>query len=97
MKTLREALTTRVPGLKVIIARNEGMLERQRREKPRARKAIAAGEEDLQPRFGIDPDVCTGDHSRMRLDGCPSLTLPDNPDPLRHDPLAHVADTCVRY
>src|SRR3989454_745816 len=44
-RTLREALTTRVPGLKVIIARNECMLERQRREKPRVRQAIAAGEE----------------------------------------------------
>ncbi len=95
MKTLREALTTRVPGLKVIIARNECMLERQRREKPRARQAIAAGEEVVQPRFGVDPDVCTGDHSCMRLNGCPSLTLRDNPDPLRDDPVAHVDDTCV--
>ena len=95
MKTLREALTTRVPGLKVIIARNECMLERQRREKPRARKALAAGEEVVQPRFGVDPDVCTGDHSCMRLNGCPSLTLRDNPDPLRDDPVAHVDDTCV--
>src|SRR5213078_1678431 len=50
--TLREALTTRVPGLKVIIAKNECMLERQRREKPRVRQAIAAGEEVVQPRFG---------------------------------------------
>src|SRR5262249_61844321 len=32
--TLREALTTRVPGLKVVIAKNEGMLERKRREGP---------------------------------------------------------------
>jgi indolepyruvate ferredoxin oxidoreductase alpha subunit len=95
MTTLREALTTRVPGLKVIIARNECMLERQRREKPRARNAIAAGEEVIQPRFGVDPDVCTGDHSCMRLNGCPSLTLRDNPDPLRDDPIAHVDDTCV--
>ena len=95
MKTLREALTTRVPGLKVIIARNECMLERQRREKPSVRRAIAAGEEVVQPRFGVDPDVCTGDHSCMRLNGCPSLTLRDNPDPLRDDPVAHVDDTCV--
>jgi indolepyruvate ferredoxin oxidoreductase alpha subunit len=95
MKTLREALTTRVPGLKVIIARNECMLERQRREKPSVRKALAAGAEVVQARFGVDPDVCTGDHSCMRLNGCPSLTLRDNPDPLRDDPVAHVDDTCV--
>jgi indolepyruvate ferredoxin oxidoreductase alpha subunit len=93
--TLRKALTTRVPGLKVIIAKNECMLERQRREKPRVRQAIAAGEEVVQPRFGVDPDVCTGDHSCMRLNGCPSLTLRENPDPLREDPIAHVDETCV--
>jgi len=95
IRTLREALTTRVPGLKVIIARNECMLERQRREKPRVRQAIAAGAEVVQPRFGVDPDVCTGDHSCMRLNGCPSLTLRENPDPLREDPIAHVDETCV--
>ena len=31
----------------------------------------------------------------MRLNGCPSLTLRENPDPLREDPVAHVDDTCV--
>lgn len=31
----------------------------------------------------------------MRLNGCPSLTLRDNPDPLRDDPIAHVDQTCV--
>jgi indolepyruvate ferredoxin oxidoreductase alpha subunit len=41
--------------------------------------------------FGVDPDVCTGDHSCMRLNGCPSLTLRENPDPLRDDPIAHVS------
>ena len=48
-----------------------------------------------QPRFGVDPDVCTGDHSCMRLNGCPSLTLRESPDALREDPIAHVDDTCV--
>src|SRR5437899_957446 len=95
IRTLREALTTRVPGLKVIIARNECMLERQRREKPRVRQAIAAGAEVGQARFGVDPDVCTGDHSCMRLNGCPSLTLRESPDPLPEDPSPHVDETCV--
>jgi indolepyruvate ferredoxin oxidoreductase alpha subunit len=31
----------------------------------------------------------------MRLNGCPSLTLRDNPDPLREDPIAHVDESCV--
>ena len=41
--TLREALTTRVPGLKVIIAKGECQLERQRRERPLMRARAAAG------------------------------------------------------
>jgi len=93
--TIREALTTRVPGLKVVIAKSECMLELQRRERPRLRKLAAAGRQVIQPRFGVDPDVCTGDHSCMRLNGCPSLTLRESPDPLREDPIAHVDDTCV--
>jgi len=95
LATFREALTTRAAGLKVIIARNECMLERQRRERPRIRQRAAAGQQVVQPRFGVDPDVCTGDHSCMRLNGCPSLTLRESPDPLREDPIAHVDDTCV--
>ena len=31
----------------------------------------------------------------MRLNGCPSLTLRDSPDPLREDPIAHVDASCV--
>jgi indolepyruvate ferredoxin oxidoreductase alpha subunit len=95
LATFREALTTRAAGLKVIIARNECMLERQRRERPRIRQRAAAGQPVVQPRFGVDPDVCTGDHSCMRLNGCPSLTLRESPDALREDPIAHVDDTCV--
>lgn len=93
--TLRDALTTRAPGLKVIIAKGECMLERQRRERPRTRALVAAGKTVAQPRFGVDPDVCTGDHSCMRFNGCPSLTLRPSPDPLRTDPIAHVDETCV--
>src|SRR2546425_7109282 len=93
--TLRQALTARYDGLKVIIARGECQLERQRRERPLMRQRAAAGQPVIQPRFGVDPDVCTGDHSCMRLNGCPSLTLRENPDPLRDDPIAHVDQTCV--
>ena len=93
--TLRQALTSPEKGLKVVIARGECQLERQRRERPQATKRAAAGERVAQPKFGIDPDVCTGDHSCMRLNGCPSLTLRDNPDPLREDTIAHVDESCV--
>ncbi len=95
VRTLREALTTRDDGLKVVIAKGECQLERQRRMRAGDRKALAAGREVMQPRFGVDPDVCTGDHSCMRVNGCPSLTLRESRDPLREDPIAHVDHTCV--
>src|SRR5438552_17392288 len=95
LKTVKEAMTTAAGGLKVIIARAECQLERQRRVKPQVAARLRAGARVEVPRFGVDPDVCTGDKSCMSLNGCPSLTLKDNPDPLREDPVAHVDQTCV--
>jgi indolepyruvate ferredoxin oxidoreductase alpha subunit len=92
---LREALTTPVKGPKVIVASSECMLNKQRREKPLTRKAIGEGRRVVRERFGVDPDTCTGDHSCIRLSGCPSLTIQPNPDPLRRDPVASVIDSCV--
>jgi indolepyruvate ferredoxin oxidoreductase alpha subunit len=92
---LREALTTTAKGPKVIVASSECMLNKQRREKPLQRQAIAGGQRVVRERFGIDPDTCTGDHSCIRLSGCPSLTIKPNPDPLRRDPIASVIDSCV--
>jgi indolepyruvate ferredoxin oxidoreductase alpha subunit len=92
---MREALTTKEPGPKVIVAQSECMLNRQRREKPLVRKAIAAGQRVVREKFGVDPDTCTGDHSCIRLSGCPSLSIAPNPDPLRTDPVAYVLDSCV--
>ena len=92
---LREALTTQEKGPKVLIAQSECMLNRQRREKPVQRQRIAAGERVVRERFGVDADTCTGDHSCIRLSGCPSLTVKPNPDPLRTDPVATVVDSCV--
>ncbi len=94
-RTLREAMTTPEGGLKVIIAEGECMLARQRREGPERAETLAAGRKVVVERFGVDPDVCTGDHSCIRLSGCPSLTIKDNPDPLRTDPVAHVDNGCV--
>lgn len=94
-EALREALTTSEKGPKVVIAQSECMLNRQRRERPKMRNAIAAGERVLRERFGVDPDTCTGDHSCIRISGCPSLTVKPNPDPLRSDPVAHVEQSCV--
>jgi indolepyruvate ferredoxin oxidoreductase alpha subunit len=49
----------------------------------------------VRERFGIEADTCTGDHSCIRLSGCPSLSIKPNPDPLRTDPIATVLDSCV--
>ena len=94
-ETLKEALTTDEDGLKVIIADGECMLERQRRIKPLNRKKLAAGKRVVRTRFAIDDDVCTGDHSCVRLSGCPSLTVKPNPNSLKSDPVAHVDNTCL--
>jgi indolepyruvate ferredoxin oxidoreductase alpha subunit len=95
LRTIKEAMTTAAGGLKVVIARAECQLERQRRIKPEAAARLRAGARVEAARFGVDPDVCTGDKSCMRLNGCPSLTLAENPDPLRDEPVAHVDMSCV--
>ena len=59
------------------------------------RKALDAGNRVVRTRFGVDEETCTGDHSCIRLSGCPSLTVKANPDPLRKDPVAHVNNGCV--
>jgi indolepyruvate ferredoxin oxidoreductase alpha subunit len=92
---LKEALTTAVKGPKVIIAQSECMLNKQRRERPLMRKRVEGGERVVRDRFGVDPDTCTGDHSCIRLSGCPSLTLAPNPDPLRREPVTKVINSCV--
>jgi indolepyruvate ferredoxin oxidoreductase alpha subunit len=92
---LRDALTTTEQGPKVLIAQSECMLNKQRREKPQVRKAVAQGRRVVRERFGVDSDTCTGDHSCIRLSGCPSLSIKSNPDPLRKDPVVTVLDSCV--
>ena len=93
--TLREALTTDYKGPKVIIASSECMLNRQRREKPLVDAAIKGGKRTVKPKFGVDEDICTGDHACMRLSGCPSLSVKSLDDPLRDDAVAHIDQTCV--
>lgn len=93
--TLHEALTTDHKGPKVIVASSECMLNKQRREKPVINQAIRDGKRVVKPRFGVDEDVCTGDHACMRLSGCPSLSVKKLDDPLRDDPVASIDQTCV--
>jgi len=94
-QTLKEALTSSYDGLKVIIADGECQLERQRRIKPLRAKMLAEGRRVVRTRFGVDEDTCTGDHSCIRLSGCPTLTVKTPTDPLKVDPVAHVTNDCV--
>ena len=93
--TLTEAFTTEFQGLKVIVAEGECQLERQRRIKPWLASLLSQGERVERVKYGVDEDVCNGDHACIRLSGCPTLTLKDNPDPLKVDPVATVIDGCV--
>jgi indolepyruvate ferredoxin oxidoreductase alpha subunit len=93
--TLTDAFTSDFNGLKVIVAEGECQLERQRRIKPWLRSLLAKGERVVRVKYGVDEDVCNGDHACIRLSGCPTLTLKDNPDPLKVDPVATVIDGCV--
>jgi indolepyruvate ferredoxin oxidoreductase, alpha subunit len=94
-KTIREAMDAPEKGLKVIIAEGECQLERQRKLRPVVADKMKRGERHVRVKYGVDEDTCTGDHSCIRLSGCPTLTIKDNPDPLRTDPVATVIDGCV--
>ncbi len=94
-KVYKEAMSTDYKGLKVIVAEGECQLERQRRLRPAVAKKLSEGQRHTRVKYGVDEDTCTGDHSCIRLSGCPTLTVKDNPDPLRTDPVATVIDGCV--
>ena len=93
--TLLEAVRSPFGGLKVVVAEGECQLERQRRLKPIRERQRAQGLRTTRVRYGVDASTCTGDHSCIRLSGCPSLTLAPSNDPLKTAPVAQVNDGCV--
>lgn len=93
--TLIEAMRSTQRGLKVIIADGECQLARQRRLRAQEAQMLSRGERVTRVRYGVDDEICSGDHSCIRLSGCPSLTVKPNPDPLRSDPVASVIESCV--
>jgi len=95
LAVLREAMTTSFRGPKVVLAEGECQLNRQRRVEPLLRVHEQQGGRVVRQRFGVDESICTGDHSCIRLSGCPSLTLKPSSDPLRPEPVAHVDSSCV--
>ena len=95
MSTVKEALASTEHGLKVIIADGECQLARQRRVRAEDAGKLTRGERVVRTKFGVDDEICTGDHSCIRLSGCPSLSVKPSPDPLRTDPVATVIESCV--
>jgi indolepyruvate ferredoxin oxidoreductase, alpha subunit len=95
LAVLKEAMTTPFRGPKVVVAEGECQLNRQRRIAPALRQREKDGGRVARQRFGVDAAVCTGDHSCIRLSGCPSLTIKPSSDPLRTEPVAHVDNSCV--
>ena len=93
--SLREALTSRESGPKIIVASSECMLNKQRRVRPQVAKAMRAGDRVVRERFGVDADICSGDHACIRLSGCPSLSIRHTEDPLKDDPIAVIDENCV--
>src|SRR5689334_21536859 len=89
LTTFREAMSSDDKWLKVIVADGECQLARQRRIRPQLAAQHKRGERVVRTRFGVDDEVCTGDHSCIRLSGCPSLVVKPSPDALRSDPVAH--------
>jgi indolepyruvate ferredoxin oxidoreductase, alpha subunit len=95
MGALTDAFTTETPGLKVIVGEGECQLERQRRIKPIQAARVKAGKRTTRVKYGVDEDTCSGDHSCIRLSGCPTLTLKDSGDPLKVDPVVTITEGCV--
>jgi indolepyruvate ferredoxin oxidoreductase alpha subunit len=95
LAVLKEAMTTSFRGPKVVLAEGECQLNRQRRIAPALRRREKDGGRVVRQRFGVDEAVCTGDHSCIRLSGCPSLTVKASSDPLKTAPVAHVDQSCV--
>ena len=91
---IEQALDERTPQLRVVISDQECRLAQRRRDRRLRTTAEKAGQPVTYTRFGVDEEVCTGDHSCMRLSGCPSLTLKAATDPLKDSPTAFVNADC---
>jgi indolepyruvate ferredoxin oxidoreductase alpha subunit len=95
LSALRSAIRTRQGGLKVVVSDAECQLERQRKLRPVRTAELKAGKTVVDVKLGIDDNVCTGDHSCIRYNGCPSLTIKANPNPLKEDEVATIVSSCV--
>jgi len=95
LETIREAYKSNYKGLKVIISDAECALEAGRKIKKIKSDALSSNERWVERKLGVDEDVCTGDHSCISYNGCPSLTVRNNPNPLKEDKIAWIDYTCI--
>ncbi len=93
LAVLRQALDAG-GGLRVVISDQECRLARRRRERREQAQQRRLRRPRRQARFGVDAEVCSGDHGCMRLSGCPSLTLTGRVDPLDAAPAARIDHDC---
>jgi indolepyruvate ferredoxin oxidoreductase alpha subunit len=94
LAAFRAALESPQRGLRVLISRAECQLIKGRRDNRQRRQDLSIGQRVPQVRYGVDPELCTGDHSCIDLNGCPSLTLAENPNPLRDHSVVAVDNSC---
>ncbi len=94
LDALRAALSKPEGGLRVLLSRAECQLIKGRRDERQVREDLAKGLRVVQSQYGVDPDLCTGDHSCISLNGCPSLTLASSPNPLREHSIVTVDNSC---
>jgi len=83
LKALEEALLSQEPGLKVIIDASRCELYGGRIRRKENEETLKSGGRVESLRKLVDPEVCIGDHSCMKLVGCPSLTLAPAKNSLR--------------
>ncbi len=95
LKTIREAYKSDYKGLKVIISDAECALEAGRKVKKIKSDVISKNGRWVDRKLGVDEDVCTGDHSCISYNGCPSLTVRNNPNPLKEDKIAWIDLSCI--
>ncbi len=95
LEAIKNAYKSKYRGLKVIISDAECALEARRKVKKIESHVISENKRWVERKLGVDEDVCTGDHSCISYNGCPSLTVRNNPNPLKDDKIAWIDFSCI--
>lgn len=95
LETIRKAYKSNLKGLKVIISDAECALEAGRKIRGIRSNVLNSNGRWVEKKLGVDEDVCTGDHSCISYNGCPSLTVRNNPNPLKDDKIVWIDYSCI--